>query len=74
MKPDISTINEKLDALPDPYRRNALKWLERSIRRPLRDPDSDMQVFLDTLPPEVQAQFKRQTHLLLQRAVHYFGK
>ena len=63
----------RLDSLPQPYRENAVTWLQSCTRVPLKDLEGDMTSFLEGLHPIVRESFLTHTHELLDQAVHYFG-
>jgi hypothetical protein len=69
----VDCLVERVDMLREPYRRNAILWLERCTRQPLTDVRRDLFQFLDGLTPSVRDRFVVQTKLVLEDAVRYFG-
>lgn len=67
------TLVEHVNMLREPYRRNAIQWLEHCTRQPLTDVRRDLFDFLDGLTPSVRDRFVIQTRLVLEDAVRYFG-
>jgi hypothetical protein len=63
-----------VDGLEEPYRENAVRWLERCMQRPVGRLEQDLQTFLDELHPVVRESFIRHTRLLLEDALGYFGR
>jgi hypothetical protein len=68
-----AAIVERLKALPDPYRGNALEWLRNCTQSPMEDPEVEIERFLDRLPPTARATFVFQAGKLLETALGYFG-
>jgi len=68
-----SALVNRIRALPDPYRGNAIAWLQHCTQAPMEDLESDIDSFLETLNPSVRAKFVFQTGKLLEIAVQYFG-
>ena len=68
-----SALVNRIKALPDPYRGNAIAWLRDCTQTPMDDLESDINDFLKTLSPAVRANFVFQTGKLLEIAVQYFG-
>ena len=68
-----SALVSRIKALPDPYRGNAIAWLQHCTQAPMEDLESDINNFLKTLNPSVRAKFVFQTGKLLEIAVQYFG-
>jgi hypothetical protein len=73
MDNDSDAIFERIKDLPQPYRRNAIEWLETCTQTPMRDLRGDMDRFLRRLHPEVRQRFVLQTKRLLDAAVHHFS-
>jgi len=71
--PGGEAIIERLQALPEPYRRNALDWLRNCTQSPMDDPEAEIETFLDRLPPSARATFVFQAGKLLETALGYFG-
>jgi hypothetical protein len=68
-----AAIVERLRALPDPYRGNALEWLRSCTQSPMVEPEMEIEQFLDRLPPTARATFVFQAGKLLETALGYFG-
>ncbi|HUS85574.1 MAG: hypothetical protein MUO58_19735 [Anaerolineales bacterium] len=68
-----SALVNRIKALPDPYRENAITWLQHCTQAPMEDLETDINTFLRTLSPAVRANFVFQTGKLLEIAVQYFG-
>jgi hypothetical protein len=64
----------QIESLNEPYRGNALHWLEGYLRRPITDLDKDIHQFVGALNPIVRDRFIVHTWLVLEDAVRYFGK
>ncbi|MGD2058172.1 MAG: hypothetical protein PVF85_01925 [Anaerolineales bacterium] len=68
-----ATLADRIRELPDPYRGNAIEWLQLCTQTQLTDLENDIENFLDTLNPAVRAKFIFQTGKLLEKALFYFG-
>lgn len=68
-----SVLVNRIKALPDPYRANAIAWLQHCTQAPIEDLETDINSFLMTLSPPVRAKFVFQTGKLLEIAVQHFG-
>lgn len=68
------TLAGRIQALPDPYRGNAIEWLQLCTQTKMVDLEADIESFLKTLTPTVRAKFIFQTGKLLEKAIFYFGK
>ncbi len=66
-------LANRILSLPDPYRKNAIEWLQQCTQIPLEDLERDIDRFLASLHPAVRAKFVFQTGKLLDKAMHYFG-
>jgi hypothetical protein len=64
----------QLDDIREPYRQNAIAWLETCTQRRLTLPRRDLLAFLEELHPFVRADFLRHTGSVLDDAVRHFGK
>ena len=62
-----------INSLEEPYRQNAIDWLNIYIRRPMDDLQVEIESFLKELDPVVRNYFLIHTRMLLKTAVHYFG-
>lgn len=70
---DARVLADTIDSLCEPYRQNTIEWLESCTRRPMREPRTDLLMFLYGLHPVVRESFLRYTSHLLREAVRYFG-
>ncbi|MDF1499117.1 MAG: hypothetical protein P1P76_01420 [Anaerolineales bacterium] len=69
-----ATLADRIQALPDPYRGNAIEWLQLCTQTQMMDLEKDIDHFLETLNPSVRAKFIFQTGKLLEKAIFYFGR
>jgi hypothetical protein len=65
---------ERINALREPYRQNAIAWLEQCTQHPLTNVAEDLFRFLDGLNPIVRDRFMFHTRVILDDAVRYFGE
>jgi hypothetical protein len=65
---------ERVNSLREPYRQNAILWLEHCTRHPLPDFQRDLHQFVEGLTPSVRERFVIQTRMLLDDALRYFGE
>ncbi len=70
---DPTQLIDRIDSLPNPYRANAIEWLEMCTQEPMSNLKIDMIRFLEKLQPAVRRQFIIHTSRLLETAVHYFS-
>lgn len=70
---DARVLADTIDSLCEPYRQNTIEWLETCTRRPMREPRTDLLMFLYGLHPVVRESFLRYTGQILREAVRYFG-
>ncbi len=70
---DSTQLIDRIDSLPNPYRDNAIEWLEMCTQEPMSDLRTDMVRFLRKLNPAVRRQFVVHTGRLLDTAIHYFS-
>lgn len=70
----MEALVQRLNSLREPYRRNAIAWLETCTKQPLRDVPEDLTAFLDSLSPSVRDRFVLHTRLILDDAVRFFGE
>ena len=68
-----AVLADRIQELPDPYRGNAIEWLQLCTQRQMNDLERDIEKFLETLNPDVRAKFIFQTGKLLEKALFYFG-
>lgn len=69
-----AVLADRIQELPDPYRGNAIEWLQLCTQTQMDDLERDIERFLDTLNPSVRAKFIFQTGKLLEKALFYFGR
>ncbi len=65
---------QRINSLREPYRRNAIAWLETCTKQPLEDVPVDLMAFLENLSPSVRDRFVLHTRLVLDDAVRFFGE
>lgn len=65
---------ERLNALREPYRRNAIAWLEDSTHHRFANVSEDLFDFLNSLSPALRDGFMCHTRTLLDDAVRFFGE
>ncbi len=70
---EARVLAETIDSLCEPYRQNTIEWLEACTRRPMREPRTDLLMFLCGLHPVVRESFVGYTSQILREAVRYFG-
>lgn len=63
-----------VEELEEPYRHNAVEWLERCMQRPVVSLEGDLSAFLDELHPVVRESFIQHARRLLEDALDYFGR
>ncbi len=63
-----------VEGLEEPYRQNAVEWLERCMQRPVVSLEYDLSAFLDELHPVVRESFIQHARRLLEDALDYFGQ
>jgi hypothetical protein len=66
-------LASRIDSLKEPYRQNALTWLEIYTQKPIQDPTYDLLRFLNGLSPGVCEEFVAHAGTILEEAVRYFG-
>ena len=69
----VETLVERVDSLREPYRHNAILWLEHCARQPLPDFKRDLHEFIEGLSPSVRERFVIETQLVLEDALRYFA-
>jgi hypothetical protein len=67
-------LSERLEALHEPYRHNAIEWLEVWTETPILDPRTDLSAFMQRLHPLARAKFLVFAWRVLDDAVRYFGR
>jgi hypothetical protein len=70
----VEALVERVNSLREPYRQNAILWLEHCTRQPLRNFRHDLHQFVDGLTPSVRERFVIQTKMVLEDALRYFGE
>jgi hypothetical protein len=66
-------LADRLDTLCEPYRQNAIAWLQLCTQSPMDDPRAEMLHFLTDLNPIVRETFVLHAGRVLEEAVRYFG-
>ncbi|MGD8622832.1 MAG: hypothetical protein PVH60_12815 [Anaerolineales bacterium] len=74
MKSGGAALADRIQELPDPYRGNAIEWLQLCTQTQMINLEQDIDNFLETLNPAVRAKFIFQTGKLLEKALFYFGR
>jgi hypothetical protein len=64
---------DRLDSLREPYRGNAIAWIERCAARTFTDLNEDIGQFLDELNPDLRDEYLLNMSMILDDAVKYFG-
>lgn len=59
--------------LREPYRQNAVNWLETCVQQPIGESGEALVRFLDALNPSEREAFFSEVRKLLEDAVRYFG-
>ena len=62
-----------IDSLREPYRQNAIQWLEACTAREINNLDVDLADFFDGLHPETRREYVSSLQVLLRDAVEHFG-
>ena len=65
---------QRINALCEPYRHNAIAWLEACTKQQFRDVSADLPAFLGRLTPIVRDRFVFNTGAILDGAIRYFGQ
>ena len=65
---------QRINALCEPYRRNAIAWLEACTQQQFEDVDADLPAFLQRLTPVVRGRLVLNTGAILDGAIRYFGE
>ncbi|MEW6567178.1 MAG: hypothetical protein AB1449_03250 [Chloroflexota bacterium] len=65
---------QRINSLREPYRGNAIAWLEACTKQRIEDVSSDLATFLESLNPTVRDRFVLHTRLILDDAVRFFGE
>lgn len=64
---------ERIETLRQPYRGNAVQWLQAYISMPIDDLEPDLERFLGGLTPFVRERFVHHVITVLDDAVRFFG-
>ncbi|MBN2555808.1 MAG: hypothetical protein JXA97_07705 [Anaerolineales bacterium] len=70
---DVLEIIERISTLQEPYRQNAVEWLEEFTQNGIEDVGADMPHFLGTLKPTIRRNFTRFVCLVLDEAAQHFS-
>ena len=70
---NAEALVDRLDALREPYRGNAIAWIERCAARQFTDLDQDIGQFLDELNPDLRDEYLLNMSMILDNAIKYFG-
>jgi hypothetical protein len=66
-------LADRLDTLCEPYRQNAISWLQLCTQSPMEDPRAEILCFLSGLNPIVRESFVLHAGRVLDEAVRHFG-
>jgi len=66
-------LADRLDTLCEPYRQNAISWLQLCTQSPMDDPRAEILRFLTDLNPIVRESFVMHAGRVLDEAVRHFG-
>lgn len=64
---------DRLETLCEPYRQNAISWLQLCTQSPMEDPRAEILHFLTDLNPIVRESFVLHAGRVLDEAVRHFG-
>jgi hypothetical protein len=64
---------DRLETLCEPYRSNAISWLQLCTQSPMEDPRVEILCFLSNLNPIVRESFVLHAGRVLEEAVRHFG-
>ena len=67
-------IASSLDQLNEPFRRNAIHWLESCVAKPLEDVADDLTKYFRQLKPDMRDRTMSSLEFVLQEAVRKFGR
>ncbi len=70
---DAHKLADRVETLCEPYRQNAIAWLQLCTQSPMDDPRAEMLHFLTDLNPIVRETFVLHAGRVLDEAVRYFG-
>ena len=71
---EVLALARRLEQLGEPYRENALRWLERSLDRRLERLPEDLLEVLRDLNPPLRRRLLWNLRAVLDDAVRYFGQ
>ncbi len=74
-RPDLAAdrLAERIDRLPEPYRSNAIEWLEGWAKMEISDPDRDLSKLFKGSPAIATPVWADLLGDVLEEAVRYFG-
>jgi hypothetical protein len=70
---DAEGLVDRLESLREPYRGNAIAWIERCAARTFTDLDHDIDQFLADLNPDLRVEYLLNMSIILDDAIKYFG-
>ena len=70
---NADALVDRLEALREPDRGNAIAWIERCAARQFTDLNLDIGQFLDDLNPDLRDEYLLNMSMILDDAVKYFG-
>ncbi len=70
---EADSLADRIESLREPYRQNAIRWLEMCMQQPILNPRADLLRFLGELNPVVRESFFFHALRVLDEAVHFFG-
>jgi hypothetical protein len=73
-KYDAGALVQRIDALREPYRKNAIDWVASCAKQPLSDLPRDIQIALSKMPPLKRKEFYSRTVRVLDGAAQHFGR
>ncbi len=69
-----SRLAAQVELLAEPYRRNAIAWLESCAAQPLEDLDGGLARFLADIHPDMREVTASNLEMVLDGALRHFGK
>ena len=73
-KSDARVLVDRIDALREPYRRNAIEWVESCAKQPISDLPRDIRRAMSKMPSVKRKAFYSRTVRVLDGAVQHFGR
>lgn len=70
----VDELLHRINCLCEPYRQNAIAWLEACTHQRFDDVNADLPTFLGGLHPAVRNRFVFHTGAILEGAIRYFGQ